>query len=352
MYAWLRRLISPSSARSAPRRARAAAHDTQSAQAAVNGATAAAPTAPAKPQGITWQQRNDINAIYIDGLFGGEGHPSLIASQSEKDILAVLDKMVKSNQSGGNLVRRMPGVIPQLLQSLRSDNFSGAQLARKISHDVVLVAAVIRMANSSYCNPAKPINSIEHAVLVLGQNGLRQLITSMAFKPIIDMQSGHYTKHIAPQLWEQSVKCAMTARMLAASQRIEPFEAFLAGLIQNVGLIVSLRVIDQVANGKQVIGSESFCIALIEYARTLSASIGREWNFPDSVTQAILEQADTRAGISGMGKILATGDYLSKIHMLEKQERLPEHLADYGANLSEIELICLDVLRNLKEDEI
>ncbi|MBI3228837.1 MAG: HDOD domain-containing protein, partial [Burkholderiales bacterium] len=144
--------------------------------------------------GATWEQRNDANANFYDWLFDNNESSEFETTPIENEILEALDKLVKGKQSGANLVKRLPGVIPQLLQSLRTENFSGAELSRKISHDVVLVAAVIRIANSSMYNPTQTITSIEHAVLILGQNGLRQLITGVAFRPIIDLNSGHYTK--------------------------------------------------------------------------------------------------------------------------------------------------------------
>lgn len=350
---WLQRLFSPQKTTlDAPSPATVVAD----AVAAEKPAPPPADEAPAprpSTSNISWLQRSDANAAFTDWLFDGTGQRELFTSPLEKDILAAIEKIVQSKQSGADLVRRMPGVIPQLLQSLRTEDFSGTELARKISHDVVLVAAVIRIANSSVYNPGKPITSIEHAILVLGQAGLRQLITSVAFRPIIDLNSGAFTKLIAPRLWSQSEKCAIANRILAQQQRIDPFEAFLAGLLQHVGLIVSLRVIDQMWDGKQAIGSETFCNALINHGRTLSCSIGKEWRFPDSVSKAIAEQGNNskNADISAMGKLLAIGDYLGKLSTLAKHERLDSSLAVASKSMSEQELACLEELNQLPETE-
>jgi HD-like signal output (HDOD) protein len=306
-----------------------------------------------KSYGASWQQRDDISANYHNWLFANES-TDLDASPVEKEILESLERIVKSNQSGANLVRRMPGLVPQLLQSLRSENFSVGELSRKISNDVVLVAAIIRLANSSYYNPVQSITSIEHAVMVLGQNGLRQLITSVAFKPIIDMNSGQFTKVVAPRIWDQSARCAVANRMLAMEESVDPFEAFLAGLIQNVGLIVSLRIMDQISNGKGPIGSETFCTYLFRHARFLSCSIGKEWNFPDTVTTAIEEQGrvfDT-AKMSPIGRILSLGDYLSKVKVLVENDRVTEGDPRVLKNLSEKAVDCYKELSPLEEYDV
>jgi HD-like signal output (HDOD) protein len=298
---------------------------------------------------MSWMQIDNINANWMNCLFEGNKDSDLFASQMEKEVLAALEKIVHSKQPGSDMVRRMPGVIPQLLQSLRTENFSGAELARQISNDVVLVAAVIRIANSSVYKSDEAITSIEHAVLVLGQTGLRQLITSVAFKPIIDLKSGYFTKSLAPKIWQQSERCAVANRILAEGDAIAPFEAFLAGLIQNVGMIVSLRFIDQLSDHRQNIGSFSFCNSLVAYARRISVSIIRDWNFPDSVACAIEEQGNINrdSAISPLGLLLETGDYLSKLKILSDLQRVQIDNPYLTKGLSERALKCLHEINEL-----
>lgn len=293
--------------------------------------------------GISWLQRNEATADFNRWLFSADANTELFVTPLEQRVLTALEDIINGKQSGVNLVRRMPGVIPQLLQSLRTDDFSGAELARKISNDVVLVAAVIRLANNAFYGMDKPITSIEHAVLVVGQDGLRQLISGVAFKPILNLKSGYYTQLIAPKCWRQAEMCALAARLLAVDEPVHPFEGFLAGLIQYVGLIVSLRVMDQITEGDPRLGSESFCNMLISHARTLSSNIAREWQFPPAVVTAIEEQGSKSrlVQLSATGRILSTADFLGKIYVLSEYG-MPT--ADGVDGLSERAQTCLAVL--------
>jgi HD-like signal output (HDOD) protein len=286
-----------------------------------------APVRPAAAPGkrvVSFDQADRVNSAYDSWLFERADDSGLDLSPLESQVLEALAGIVASQQSGAALVRRMPGLIPQLLQSLRSDTFSGAALSRTISSDVVLVAAVVRLANASYQGTANSIASVEHAVMLIGQEGLRQLITSVAFRPIIDMNSGHYTRTLAPRLWEHAERCASANRAVADELGIEPFEAFLAGLVQNVGLIVALRVMDQVAKNDASLGSELFCAQLVRDARALTCSIGREWHFPDAVTRALAEQNGVQKGaqLSPLGQLLMLTDYLGKVRELIGHGRL------------------------------
>ena len=315
-------------------------------------AQAPAPSAPAMRAVVSFDQLDTVNRLFSHWLFDIEGEPEFDVSEVEAQVLEALAAIVNSKQSGSALVRRMPGMLPQLLQSLRSDTFSGAQLARTISSDVVLVAAVIRMANSSLIGTGNQITSVEHAVMLIGQEGLRHLITSVAFRPIIDMHSGHYTRTLAPRIWEQSERCAVANRLLAEQLGIDPFEAFLAGLVQHVGLIVTLRVMDQVAKGDKRLGAEMFCARLMRDARILTCNIGREWNFPESVTLAISEQSGMKKGesISPLGRLMLLSGYLGKVRMLVEHGLLPADDPALFAGLPALAATCYRALEPIGDE--
>ena len=236
----------------------------------------------------------------------------------EKIILDEMARLAQNPYSAAALVPRVPAVIPQLLGSLRDDSLSGAELARQVAQDVVLVAEVIREANSPYYRPATPVKTIEGAVFLLGQNGLRMLLARVAFRPVIGVQSGRFARQAAPQVWTQSEQCALAANILAGGLDANPFDAYLSGLMHNVGLIVAFRVIDRImpAGGTAPVASSlpdspAFCATLLDAARALSGAIAAEWNFPETVTNAIAQPRATPLGLA-----LALGDRIAKLRML------------------------------------
>ncbi len=249
----------------------------------------------------------------LSGGIEGAGSAAL-----EKTILEEMAHLARNPYSAAGLVPRVPAVIPQLLGSLRDDSLSGADLARQVAQDVVLVAEVIREANSPYYRPATPVKTIEGAVMLLGQNGLRMLLARVAFRPVIGMQSGRFARQAAPLVWTQSEQCALAASILAAGLDANAFDAYLAGLMQNIGLIVAFRVIDRIlpagsaslaASGLP--DSPAFCASLLEQARVLSSVIAAEWHFPETVVNAIATPRATPLGLA-----LALGDRIAKLRLL------------------------------------
>lgn len=329
MYQWLRRLISGRPAPARPVLPVEAGPSLAPAPAAAPSAPASAPAPGGAPLPGVHAGRPPVPSELLDRvgtawhawLFQREDAGGLELNPFEAQVLETLAGILSSQQSGAALVRRMPGLIPQLLQSLRSESFSGSALSRTISSDVVLVAAVIRLANSCYQGTGATVTSVEQAVILIGQEGLRQLITTVAFRPIIDVHSGFYVRRLAPILWEHSERCATAARRMAAARGVEAFDAFLAALLQNVGLTVALRTMDQVTKGEPQLGSGIFWAQLARDTRRLSVSIAREWNFPESVVRALDEQGGLRKGahMSPLGSLLMLTDYLGRLRVLVEQ---------------------------------
>lgn len=332
MFRWLQRLFSgPAAAQ--PQPAALPVPDVAGAPVTDPPAHAAPPPAQATASVVSFEQLERIHGAWNAWLFDRAGG-GLELLDAEARVLDALAAIVASQHSGAALVRRMPGLVPQLLQSLRSETFSGSALSRTIASDPVLVAAVVRLANSCYRSTGQSIASVEQAVILIGQEGLRQLITTVAFRPIIDVRSGFYTRRLAPQLWAHSERCALAAHG-AAGGGVEPFDAFLAGLLQNVGMIVSLRIMDQVAQDGERLGSDVFLAQLARDTRRLCASIAREWHFPETVSTALLEQGELRRGaaVSPLGRLLRVTDYLGKVRMLVEQGLLDEGDATLFAGL-------------------
>jgi HD-like signal output (HDOD) protein len=229
----------------------------------------------------------------------------------------VLEEVRRVSASPGQaagLVPRVPEAIPQLLRSLDDDGVSAAELSRQVAQDTVLVAEVIREANSAYYSPLSPVNNTEAAILMLGQNGLRMLLARIAFRPIIQMQSDGFARRAATQVWSQSEKCALAASILAPGLSAGVFEAYLAGLMQNLGLMVAFRVADRVCEGGKLPRSSEFGARLLECSRQLSAGIAAHWEFPADVSDAIAQAGNP--GESHLAQALALGDRIAKLRLL------------------------------------
>ena len=320
MYQWIKRMLQGARQPATPAPAVTPAGPPPASD---DAPAAAAPAVTGSAPAPAYEQKSLIDTAFAASLFGAWRDDSADAAAAETRVLDAINSIARAQHSGADLMRRMPGVVPQLLQSLRSDTFSGADIARKISSDVVMVAEVIRLANSSALASGQAVTSVQNAVLVIGQEGLRQLVTSVAFRPIIDFNTGPHTRRIAPRLWDHAERCAHACRKLAPEFGVEPLDAFLAGLVLNAGLMVALGMMDRNVKDGQRLGSAAFTARLAPAARLVSSGIAKEWRFPDAVSVALAEQVAVRGGaMSDMGRLLAQVDYLCKVKILAEQGKV------------------------------
>lgn len=113
-----------------------------------------------------------------------------------------------------------------------------------ISQDQALVAEVLKLANSSFYSGIKKITRIQDAMLRIG---LREIVNCV----MMATQRRNYTaqnpflQQFLPVLWRHSVACAHASQWLAKRCELEEMapEAFIAGLVHDIGKLFVLKVI-------------------------------------------------------------------------------------------------------------
>lgn len=304
---------------------------------------AAAPEMARQPATIA-----EIDAVYYRWLAAAGSAQA--PAEAERQILDELARLAREPVAGAALIPRIPAIIPQLMRTLQDENMSAAKLSAQLAQDVLLVAEVYREANRpcyhSRYNASPSINNMEGAIMLLGQNGMRMLLARVAFRPIVSMQSGGLTIRTAPLIWRQSEKCALAANLVAPAMQANAFDAYLAGLMANVGLVVAFRLIDQMHAPDAFPQSDAFIAQVFAQARILSVRIAELWEFPESVTRAI-GQADA----DPQAQALALGERLSKLRMLVDTGRFPADDPFVMTGLSKAELQVFDKLADDEDDD-
>lgn len=274
-------------------------------------AGAAAAQVP-QAQGGQDEHGAQVDAAYYRWLTASGGYGA--GAEVEEHILDLVRTLAADPAAASGLVPRVPELIPRLLRDLAEDEVSTGDLARQVEQDLVLVAEVIREANSAYYRPLQAVKSLDGALMMIGQNGLRMLLARIAMRPLIRMADHGFARHAAPLVWNQSEKCALASSLLAPGMGAGVFEAYLAGLMQNLGLVVAFRLAERATQSGKIPGSSDFGRRLFEVSRGLSSTIAAHWEFP----------ADVVDGIAGVGqpdcaplaRTLERGDRIAKLRVL------------------------------------
>ncbi len=317
---------------------------------ASNAAPAEDIIAPAVSPLIPWKPALAVDSVFFDWAMGYRGEAS--HTEMEQKVLQGLFTLLASDLNDAVVIPRMPTIIPQLLSSLRSKTVSTGELSRHIVKDVVLVGELINAVNSALYNPADRINHLDKAVMMLGEDGLRLLIAKVTFRPIINLSSGQYTRRLAPHIWEQSEKCAIACRYLAARDRrqdVDPFQAFLTGMMKNVGMIIAVRLLDQVCEQAKFSYSRGFQQTFSSVAATLSYRVAQRWNFPPEALQALQQQTGGSKSVAWtpLGHILHNADLLSKQRILLNHGQLKSNDERLTIGLTAAEITCFETLNQI-----
>jgi HD-like signal output (HDOD) protein len=280
----------------------------------------------------------DVDTEFHRWLLDVEPHVERPVDGRERALFDALRASVGDERLASR-VPRVPAIVPQLMQMLRDPSRETTDVARHVEQDPVLVASVLRVANSPWFGAGRRIDSVEHAVLILGHDGLRQLVANVAMKPLINVQSGHYTRAGAPRVWIQSERAGAACRLLARSYGANGFESYLGVLLLNMGTIVALRVMDEHYRDGDRPGSRDFCMALVDVVRDLAQTIGRQWEFPARVLATLAPSTN-----APVATLVRTAERVSRLRVLTDAQRVAPECARDSLISAAAVLACFDTL--------
>jgi HD-like signal output (HDOD) protein len=229
-----------------------------------------------------------------------------------------------------NLVPRLPSIVPKIMMAVRNDNSTAQDMADLISEDISLVGEVIRLSNSAFYRTGEKIESLKQAIVKLGMNGIRQLVSSAAFKPILNSDKGNVTSVLGKYLWEKNQKAAMAANLIAMHTEDDRFHAYLTGLLNQTGMLVIIKKLEENFNAQDIPRTSEFMHELDMIGKSLTVQISRQWEMPEEVTRALEDQLNEQAPvqISSLGSVCYIADKLAKMSILEAKGQL--HGMDQG----------------------
>jgi len=132
----------------------------------------------------------------------------------------------------------IPQIALKIIELIRNKNYDASDLLREIERDQVISARVLRLCNSSLFGVRGKIDSIERAVLLLGENHLLDVVTSAAVTIFFTQDGGGYSL-MRGGLYSHSVGVAHVAKIIAAfTGRTPPDTAYTGGLLHDIGKVV------------------------------------------------------------------------------------------------------------------
>jgi len=191
-------------------------------------------------------------------------------------------------------VRPIPQIVLKILRMIRKDDYDIEEVGREVSKDQIITAKVLQLCNSPVMGLKVMVDSINRAIVILGEKKLMQLILSASVEAMFpDVMYGYSL--CRGGLYQHSLGTAFIAMELASlTGVVTPDLAYTAGLLHDIGKIpldqyVSLVVpyfYRSVNDGKREVldvEKETFGISHVEAGGIL----GRKWSLPVDLIDVI-----------------------------------------------------------------
>ena len=168
-----------------------------------------------------------------------------------------------------------------------------ADLAEVILCDPALSARLLRLINSAYYGLPNRIESIPHAINLIGLRTLRDLVLTSSAVNLFDGLPPEQVN--MERFWLHSIACGAAVRLLARRKRLTHADRlFVAGLLHGIGKLIFYsqcpaqyrKVLGYVERGRCDLLTAERWVFGFTYAE-LSAELLRAWRLPDYLRVAV-----------------------------------------------------------------
>jgi HD-like signal output (HDOD) protein/signal transduction histidine kinase len=226
----------------------------------------------------------------------------------------------------------LPHILLQLIDICNQEEKGIRDLSKVINKDPSISERLLRLVNSAYYSLKQKISSIDQALLLLGMDAVKNIAISSSVYQVFH-RPGRKSAFNLKLFWWHSLSCATLARRLAIRvQYPSPDEAFLAGLMHDIGKIVLWnnfeqeyeQILKNSANrtAELLEGEQAFGLGHAE----AGAWLIRHWDLHSFMPDAVLyhhDPSDRIVHASPMVQMVYVANRLCPVVAEESEEALP-----------------------------
>lgn len=211
-----------------------------------------------------------------------------------------------------------PKSVQKILELTRNVNCPPKELVQIIDKDPVVTVKVLRVVNSAYYSLPRQISSINHAVVYLGFNTIKNLALSIAaigMLPAINAAGFDGQQYLLHSLAIAGIAKRLALRVDDA----DPMDCFIAGLLHDFGKVVFAQFMPsefRKALEHSQWNETSLHLALREVIGVDHAVVGamlvEKWRFSPSLVETIRYQYGVALKDTGMIACVFAANQISK----------------------------------------
>ena len=252
-----------------------------------------------------------------------------------------------------NSLPSLPKIYQELTRAIANEETTIQDLANIFAQDMVLSAKLLQLVNSPYFGLNRVVSNLPEAINLIGIRKLNNLVLSVHIKNAFPVKNPEMEKYMQ-YIWQDAGRTAELAKQIALSenqQEDRPDQAYLGGLLHNMGLLIFLsRGGDQLQDMMEQVKNTDTPIDELEmtyfgFTRSEAAAyLLSLWKIPPRIIESILLQnAPNETDYEGVNALTAVhvAACLLKPSVIHGYDRLFDRALDmnYLQRLNKVE--CL-----------
>jgi HD-like signal output (HDOD) protein len=236
-----------------------------------------------------------IPATQQESLTYVGGKPLMSAAapvgESGNEALIFLTDLAKQLSRGPLDLPCFPNVVIRIREALKNPDTSTEKTVTLVGSEPLLAARLIKTANSVAFNPTgKRVTELRTAVTRLGQQVVQGAAVAFAIQQMKDEPKLRSIAQPLSELWKNSIAVASLCQVIAMRTKVNPDEAFLAGLLHGIGRLYIL--VQAVASSNRVRQELSAPEFVADWHPSIGKAVLENWQVDEAIAQAVNDQAD------------------------------------------------------------
>lgn len=213
-----------------------------------------------------------------------DGSPAILTGDQESIVREAIREI--------SHIATLPEVTLKIIRLVEDPDSTAQDLNKVITNDPALGARILKVVNSAFYGLPGQIASLNRAIVLLGLNAVKNIAIAASLAKLF--RGGQICPSFnARDLWTHSIAVATGTRLLAEKAGLGlPDEAFLAGLIHDLGIIVEMQArrqkfvdaIEQANANPNLTFREAETASLGANHEQFGTGLCQLWKFPKSVT--------------------------------------------------------------------
>lgn len=297
--------------------------------ATAGNATARRPGDPA-PEGPQKLPASEVFTRLFD-LALGKARPATAVNAAHQVVVDATAAALEDGAAQQKYAPRRPNMLPRVLSASNDDSFSRRELAALIARDPSLVGNLLKIANSSFYRVTpEPVESVDRAVVLLGTDGIRSLVTAALMQPIFRIGGADFPRF--PEVaWEHTFRAAnASAPYNFLVEKSDPATAELLSLVMGLASIVVFRVtVDQYAKFPKLRPDAGIVSTLLDtHSATVGRKIAASWELSEATIAGLDGQSTTTSKYpTALGRSIYFGRLVGALALLRLNHVIDEESA-------------------------